>query len=139
MSRAKQSPRRYGSAFIVGFAILLGVISTAAALTQSKNRPGTLVLSEAANSTTIQVTPDSLGADTVKAGASSYMNLFFRGALTENAGEGNFIRQFLPVMVGVFSRQVQVHVAEADYETISMPATSSRDKTCNSAGSACGL
>jgi hypothetical protein len=79
------------------------------------------VLSEGANSTTIQVIPDSLYADTVRQGSREYMNFVFRNALTEYSRNGSFTREFIPVMVGVFSYQVQVRVLQADYQTLVLP------------------
>ncbi len=104
----------YHGRFLFGAIVLFGMLSGASA-------QGLSVLSQGTNSTTIQVMPDSLGADTIKMGQTAYLNLLFRNAFSENTAKGSFIRQFIPVMVGVFSRQVQVHVVQTDYETLSMP------------------
>ncbi|MCL4540218.1 MAG: hypothetical protein M1378_11590, partial [Bacteroidetes bacterium] len=78
------------------------------------------VLSQGANSVTVAVMPDSLGADTVKADGQSYLNLTFRSGVPEYNATGNFVRQFIPVLVGVFSSQIQVQVLQTDYKTVSM-------------------
>lgn len=77
------------------------------------------VLSQGGNSVTIEVTPDSLGVDTVKVGRVSYLNLSFRHAVTELNATGGYLRQFIPVLVGVFSKQIQVQVLQTDYRTLS--------------------
>ncbi|MFZ1081550.1 MAG: type IX secretion system sortase PorU [Candidatus Kryptoniota bacterium] len=99
----------------------MGIFSSALPQSKTPNAGQEIsILSQGANSTTIQVIPDSLGADTMKIGQASHLNLLFKDAFTENTGNGSFVRQFIPVMVGVFSKQIQVHVVQADYETISM-------------------
>ena len=105
---------------IFGFVVLFGIFSVGAASTKSRAKQDVLILSEGPNSTTIQVMPDSLGVDTLKIGGKSYINFLFDKSFVEDAGKETFLRQFIPVMVGVFSRQVQVHVLQADYETLSM-------------------
>lgn len=78
------------------------------------------VLTQGENSVTISVTPDSLTADTVKTGGGSCLNITFRHAVPEYNTTGSFMRQFIPVPVGVFSKQIQVQVVQTDYRTISM-------------------
>ncbi len=78
------------------------------------------VPSQSGNSVTISVTPDSLGADTIKVGGRSYLDLSFKGGVPEYNTTGNFVRQFIPVLVGVFSNQIQVQVLQTDYKTVYM-------------------
>lgn len=77
------------------------------------------VLSQGSNSVTIEVTPDSLGVDTVKVGRVSYLNFSFMHALAELNSNGSYLRQFIPILVGVFSKQIQVQVLSTDYTTLS--------------------
>ncbi len=78
------------------------------------------VLTQGASSVTLSVTPDSLSADTVKADGQSYLNITFRHGVPEYNTAGSFIRQFIPVPVGVFSNQIQVQVVQTDYRTVSL-------------------
>ncbi len=93
------------------FVLLLAAVSSA---------QDVKVLSQSGQSVTIEVTPDSLGADTVNINGSSYLNLSFRGAVPEFNSNGNYLRQFIPVLVGVFSKQIQVQVLQVDYKTVSL-------------------
>ncbi len=114
---------RYSGAFLIGVVILFGMFSAASASPKGgipNAGQHISVLSGGPNSTTIQVTPDSLGADTMRISGARYLRLLFKDALIENTANGSFIRQFIPVMVGVFSWQIQVHVVQTDYETLSM-------------------
>ena len=78
------------------------------------------VLSEGANSISIQVTPDFLGTDTVKGDGGPYLNFLFRDAIPEANSHGSYLKEFIPVMVGVFSNQIHVQVVQTDYQTRSM-------------------
>ena len=102
----------------VGF-ILLGIVLLPAIFSKAFAQDVS-ILSQGGNSTTIQVTPDSLGADTLKKGGASYLKLIFKDALTEYNGNGSFVRQFIPIMVGVFSKRIQINVVQANYETLSL-------------------
>jgi len=72
------------------------------------------------NTTVVEVTPDSLGADTTKVNGGSYLRLLFRHAVPEVNSQGYYLKEFIPVMVGVFSKQIQVEVVQTDYQTRSM-------------------
>ncbi|HEY9165928.1 MAG TPA: type IX secretion system sortase PorU [Candidatus Kryptonia bacterium] len=78
------------------------------------------VVSESATSTTIEVVPDSIGADTIRTGNTQALNLMFKGAGPEFNMRGDYLRQFVPVLVGVFSRRIQVQVLQTDYRTLVM-------------------
>jgi hypothetical protein len=78
------------------------------------------VLSEGANSTTIEIVPDLVRIDTTEKNGTSYLKLQFSGAVHEANPEGYYLKEFIPVMVGVFSRQIQVQMVQTDYETKTM-------------------
>jgi hypothetical protein len=78
------------------------------------------VLSEGANSTSIEVTPDFLRTDTIKVGGALYLNPSFRNAIPEAHSHGDYLKEFIPVMAGVFSKQIRVQVVRTDYQTRSM-------------------
>ncbi len=78
------------------------------------------VLSQGSNSTTITVTPDSLGADTITTNGKRSLQLMYRDAVPEFSSDGSYLRQFIPVFVGVFSTQIQVQVLQTDYKTEEM-------------------
>ncbi len=80
------------------------------------------VLSQTGSSVTVEVTPDSLYADTVTVNGEKGLELSYRGAVPEFNSHGGYMREFIPVFVGVFSRQIQVQVLRTDYSSIQMLA-----------------
>jgi hypothetical protein len=98
--------------------IVLAIIATT--LVQVTHAQGVRVLSQATNSTVIEVIPDSVKMDTIKTGGVSYLNLVFKHAGPEFNSQGRYLKEFIPVLVGVFSRQIQVQVLQTDYQTRSM-------------------
>ena len=99
---------------------IMMILLSGAALAQSTQ--SITVLSKSGNSTTIQVTPDSTGVDTVTTGGVKGLKLVYRDVVTEfNTGD-NYVREFIPVQVGVFSKQVRVQVLQTDYRTVEMMA-----------------
>lgn len=81
---------------------------------------GIRVISEGASSTLIEVVPDSIGVDTTRTGGVSYLNFLFRDAVPEMNIQGYYLKKFIPIMVGVFSKQIQVQAVQTDYRTRSM-------------------
>ncbi|MCL4538376.1 MAG: type IX secretion system sortase PorU [Bacteroidetes bacterium] len=75
------------------------------------------LMSQGGSTTTIEVIPDSLGADTISTNGEKSLQLVFRGAVPEYNSNGGYMRQFIPVFVGVFSKQIQVQVVQTDYRT----------------------
>ncbi|HUI30926.1 MAG TPA: type IX secretion system sortase PorU [Candidatus Acidoferrales bacterium] len=98
---------------IIAYALL------ASAIAQLSFAQDMRVLSEGAGSTLIEVTPDLFGADTIKQGGVSYLKLLFDHAVPEVSSSG-YLKTFIPVMVGVFSRQINVRIVQTDYSTRSM-------------------
>ncbi len=80
------------------------------------------LMSQGGNTTTIEVMPDSLSADTISTNGEKSLQLIYRGAVPEYNSDGGYMRQFIPVFVGVFSKQIQVQVVQTDYKTESMMA-----------------
>ncbi len=78
------------------------------------------VLSQGASTTSIEVTPELLRIDTIKVDGAPYLKLMFRDAVSEVNSQGYYLKKFIPVMVGVFSKQIQVQAVQMDYETKSM-------------------
>lgn len=102
---------------------LVGVLTFLLAGTAfAQSGPSVTLLSEGGNSTTIQVIPDSIGADTVTANGIKGLKLIYGNVVTEFNSGGNYIREFIPVLVGVFSKEIQVQVLQTDYRTVQMMA-----------------
>ena len=78
------------------------------------------IITKGANSTVIEVTPDSLGVDTVKTGGVSYLDLLYNHTMSEMNSQGYYLKRFIPVMVGVFSKEIRVQVLQTDYQTRTM-------------------
>lgn len=78
------------------------------------------VLSVGANSTSLEVTPNLLRIDTTRVNGVPYLKLMFRDGVPEVNSHGYYLKEFIPVMVGVFSKQIQVQAVQTDYETKSM-------------------
>ncbi len=81
---------------------------------------GIRVILEEAGSTLIEVVPDSIGVDTTRAGGVPYLNFLFRDAVPEMNTQGYYLKKFIPIMVGVFSKRIQVQAVQTDYQTRSM-------------------
>ena len=86
----------------------------------AQNNRSVTVLSQSGSSITIEVTPDSLGADTIMVNGAKSLQILYRDAVPEFDSHGGYVRSFIPVMVGVFSNQIQVQVVQTDYRTVQM-------------------
>ncbi len=90
------------------------------ALRQAAYAQDIRLLSQGANSTVIEVVPDSTGVDTTNADGVKYLDLFYRHSFPEMNSSGHYMKKYLPVLTGVFSKQIQVQVMQTDYKSVSM-------------------
>ncbi len=98
------------------------VIFFLSAVSFAQSNQSVTVLSQGENSTTVQVVPDSIGVDTLTIGGAKGLELIYRNAAAEFNSKGDYVKEFIPVQVGVFSRQISVQVLQTDYRTVEMMA-----------------
>ncbi|OYV87451.1 MAG: hypothetical protein B7Z63_02345 [Ignavibacteriae bacterium 37-53-5] len=65
-----------------------------------------------------------MGVDTVGVDGAKSLQLLYRDAVPEFNSTGGYIREFIPVLVGVFSKEITVQVLQTDYRTVQMMAPS---------------
>jgi hypothetical protein len=77
------------------------------------------VVSEGAGTTVIRVAPRLLEMDTVEVGGGSFLNLVFQNGITDYGSEDSYMRTYIPVLVGVFSKTINVEASQIDYSSYS--------------------
>lgn len=77
------------------------------------------VVSEGDGYTIVKITPQLLAMDTVKIGGESYLNPVFQNGVTDYGSEDSYMRTYVPILVGVFSKSVQIEASQIDYSNYS--------------------